>query len=569
MGDPIEGLVFLGSSGTGLLPSGRVDLTGDEDPTDEDGDFGIGNAVARRTFLARRRKVVIVKVLTLFSISMALIPICNTPILINIAAEANLGKITVVTLVEEQMSSWNGNLPRLPIRSNIVRLAINSIVALEVQGNEMRQYGNTMISTRARKFSISIESKTALTRNLRKLRVVICKAGLKDDMDARSNVYVLSNGCRKSSDDSHDYYWEYAPGMFIHLFLYIDGMVFFCGCKAEIWVTKGLMVKAKGNVLGMEIVRDQSGDYDVEKNGKWSYIYAVGSQEYQVVCTRPDIASVGVDILDGFDRRLQINVQVFMDFDYAIRRSITLKGLLTELGYELRLVAGIATGALVKGCSRSEVPAQVKLNRRTFNNQILLTIKDEGAFSTMHTLLTSLQTVATDQVPVVAGLHLQLDLLVGLYPFYMYYLSKAARWAEPRKITSDTILALQGRFSSSGKPFVRTYLLKCDGFDKSYRSTMGKEQLAAISVEVQETMVCFNVWVLLLVVAGTYDYLYKPCPEQPPEDAAEDAKSAWKAEYKIHYDVACLMLGRMSPALQRQSELFPPQAMLNELKKNV
>ncbi|GJS50939.1 probable manganese-transporting ATPase PDR2 [Tanacetum coccineum] len=42
---------------------------------------------------------------------------------------------------------------------------------------------------------------------------------------------------------------------------------------------------------------------------------------------------------------------------------------------------------------------------------------------------------------------------------------------------SDTILALQGRFSSSGKPLVRTYLLK----------------LAAISVEVQETMVCFNV----------------------------------------------------------------------------
>ncbi|GJZ51734.1 hypothetical protein Tco_0606249 [Tanacetum coccineum] len=30
------------SSGTGSLPSGRVDLTGDEDPTDEDGDTGIG-----------------------------------------------------------------------------------------------------------------------------------------------------------------------------------------------------------------------------------------------------------------------------------------------------------------------------------------------------------------------------------------------------------------------------------------------------------------------------------------------------------------------------------------------
>ncbi|GKD61260.1 ribonuclease 2-like protein, partial [Tanacetum coccineum] len=44
MSDPIGGLVFLGSSGTGSLPSGRVDLTGDEDPTDEDGDTGIDDS---------------------------------------------------------------------------------------------------------------------------------------------------------------------------------------------------------------------------------------------------------------------------------------------------------------------------------------------------------------------------------------------------------------------------------------------------------------------------------------------------------------------------------------------
>ncbi|GJV73084.1 hypothetical protein Tco_1493079 [Tanacetum coccineum] len=39
------------------------------------------------------------------------------------------GKITVVTLVEEQMSPWKGNLPKLPIESNIVRLATTSIGA--------------------------------------------------------------------------------------------------------------------------------------------------------------------------------------------------------------------------------------------------------------------------------------------------------------------------------------------------------------------------------------------------------------------------------------------------------
>nr|GEV49951.1 hypothetical protein [Tanacetum cinerariifolium] len=85
------------------------------------------------------------------------------------------------------------------------------------------------------------------------------KAGMKDDMDAWLDVYVLSN----------------------------NDMVFSCGCKAEIWATKGLLDKAKGNVLGMEIVRNQS---------------------------------------DGFDRGLQTYVQVFMDFDYTMGRSITRYG---------------------------------------------------------------------------------------------------------------------------------------------------------------------------------------------------------------------------------------------------
>ncbi|GJT95020.1 putative RNA-directed DNA polymerase [Tanacetum coccineum] len=63
---------------------------------------------------------------------------------------------------------------------------------------------------------------------------------------------------------------------------------------------------------------------------------------------------------------------------------------------------------------------------------------------------------------------------------------------------------------------------------------------------------------IVLRVAGTYDYLYKPCPDEPHENAAENVKAAWKAEYKIHSDVTCLMLGKMSPALQRQFELYFP-----------
>nr|GEV75660.1 zinc finger, CCHC-type [Tanacetum cinerariifolium] len=113
-------------------------------------------------------------------------------------------------------------------------------------------------------------------------------------------------------------------------------------CEAEIWATKGLLDKEMGNVFGMEIVGDQSdntlrvsqyrlyneklvqtllerhsilslegslsGDCDVEKNGKSSCIYAVGSQAYQMACTRFDIAYADVSMLDKFDRGLQINI---------------------------------------------------------------------------------------------------------------------------------------------------------------------------------------------------------------------------------------------------------------------
>ncbi|GJT54487.1 hypothetical protein Tco_0989541 [Tanacetum coccineum] len=119
------------------------------------------------------------------------------------------------------------------------------------------------------------------------------KAGLKDDMDARSDVYMLSNGCRKCSDDSDGYYWEYTPG-----------------------------------------------DYDGEKNGKWSCIYAVGSQEYQMVCTRLYIASADVGMLDKFDRGLQTDVQVFVDFYYVMGRSITVMS---------RSITGY--GLMILGCA--------------------------------------------------------------------------------------------------------------------------------------------------------------------------------------------------------------------------
>ncbi|GJY04818.1 zinc finger, CCHC-type containing protein [Tanacetum coccineum] len=184
------------------------------------------------------------------------------------------------------------------------------------------------------------------------------------------NNTVAFNGCKKCSDDIDGYYWEYTP--------------------------------AKRNILGMEIVRDESGntlrvsqsrfyneklvqtlldghsilslegslsgDCDVEKNGKWSCIYAVGSQEYQMVCTRLDIESADVGMLDKFDRGLQTDVYVFVDFDYAMavymtlteaaKEAIWLKGLSIESGFELKIVAGIATGPLSKAIPGSRVLQQ-------------------------------------------------------------------------------------------------------------------------------------------------------------------------------------------------------------------
>ncbi|GJV71714.1 hypothetical protein Tco_1491709 [Tanacetum coccineum] len=91
------------------------------------------------------------------------------------------------------------------------------------------------------------------------------------------------------------------------------------------------------------------GDCDVEKNGKWSCIYTVGSQEYQMVCMRLDIASEDILTMPWEDRSLswvdQSQVE-YMTLTEAVKEVIWLKGFSTESEFEPRLVVGIATGAL-------------------------------------------------------------------------------------------------------------------------------------------------------------------------------------------------------------------------------
>ncbi|GKG45210.1 hypothetical protein Tco_0495288, partial [Tanacetum coccineum] len=66
-------------------------------------------------------------------------------------------------------------------------------------------------------FAVAALGKIYAHKSLTFNNIVACeviskwKAGLIDDMDARLYVYVLSNGCKKCSDDSDVYYWEYTP----------------------------------------------------------------------------------------------------------------------------------------------------------------------------------------------------------------------------------------------------------------------------------------------------------------------------------------------------------------------
>nr|GFB67710.1 hypothetical protein [Tanacetum cinerariifolium] len=64
----------------------------------------------------------------------------------------------------------------------------------------------------------------------------------------------------------------------------------------------------------------------------------------------------------------------------------------------------------------------------------------------------------------------------------------------------------------------------------------------------------------------TFDYLYKPCADQPADTATEAEKVAFREEYKKHSDVACIMLGKMSP-LQSKFKNYPPHNMQAEFQK--
>ncbi|KAM6583195.1 hypothetical protein CsatB_010197 [Cannabis sativa] len=139
----------------------------------------------------------------------------------------------------------------------------------------------------------------------------------------------------------------------------------------------------------------------------------------------------------------------------------------------------------------------VKLKRRTFNDQILHIIKDEGPLSTMHALLVYLQTAPDDQCPTVAGLLLQLDLLTEPRKMSIYReeaidtLISCLRNTEfpgVQLAAAETIMSLQGSFTTSGKSLTRATLLKRAGLDKSYNNLVRIDQLSSFSAEAEESL---------------------------------------------------------------------------------
>ncbi|KAJ9186445.1 hypothetical protein P3X46_002017 [Hevea brasiliensis] len=179
----------------------------------------------------------------------------------------------------------------------------------------------------------------------------------------------------------------------------------------------------------------------------------------------------------------------------------------------------------VRGICIDFLSELVQLNRRTFCNKILQIIKDEGAFSTMHTFLVHLQMAPMEQQPAIATLLLQLDVLVreilltketsfctavghltiGLYLFFQVEPRKMSIYREEaletliealhkkdfsnsQMMALDALVSLSGRITSSGRSYMEASLLKIAGFDQPYNALMKAEGLKNRENDLAETM---------------------------------------------------------------------------------
>ncbi|KAJ6352091.1 hypothetical protein OIU76_001329 [Salix suchowensis] len=150
----------------------------------------------------------------------------------------------------------------------------------------------------------------------------------------------------------------------------------------------------------------------------------------------------------------------------------------------------------VRGLCIDFLSELVQLNRRTFCNQILQIIKDEGAFSTMHTFLVYLQMAPMEQQPSLATLLLQLDLLAEPRKMSIYReeaieaLIEALHrkdFSNSQMMALDALVSISARRTSSGGTYMEAWLLKIAGYDLPYNALMKAEKLKKNEDDLEET----------------------------------------------------------------------------------
>ncbi|KAL8059222.1 hypothetical protein ABFX02_03G071700 [Erythranthe guttata] len=138
----------------------------------------------------------------------------------------------------------------------------------------------------------------------------------------------------------------------------------------------------------------------------------------------------------------------------------------------------------------------VRLKRRTSSDEILRIIKEEGTFSTMHTLLVYLQMSPMEQKSSVAILLLQLDLLASPRKMSIYREEAVEAILEAlqrKEFPSSQITALgmlsslAGSLRGSNKPCIEYRLLKIAGFDRTCGAITKKDEMKADETELAET----------------------------------------------------------------------------------
>ncbi|GKA81659.1 hypothetical protein Tco_0788351, partial [Tanacetum coccineum] len=95
----------------------------------------------------------------------------------------------------------------------------------------------------------------------------------------------------------------------------------------------------------------------------------------------------------------------------------------------------------------------------------------------------------------------------------------------------------------------------------AFRSMLEREKLSGTN---------FNDWFrqlrIVLRVEKKLNTIEQPIPPAPVAGATNQELEDWNKIYDVHNEVACLMLGSMTPELQRQFENYSPYDMLQELK---